>query len=70
MSSLKKGVLKDFDTAEYTATIEIANSGKQYLEGIAVAKNILSGEMVAGRKLAVVFFDEHNVKDGVVVAVY
>jgi len=26
--------------------------------------------MMAGRNLAVLFFDEHNVKDAVVVAVY
>jgi len=27
-------------------------------------------EMVAGRKVVVVFFDEHNVKEAVVIAVY
>jgi hypothetical protein len=37
---------------------------------VAVARNLPSAEMVTGRKLAVVFFDEHSPKDAVVVAVY
>ena len=45
-------------------------SYKAYLEGIAVARDILASQMALGRKLAVVFFDEHNPKEAVVVAVY
>jgi hypothetical protein len=67
---LKKAVLKSFNTLEYTATIEVSNSGKLYLEGVPVAKNIPAVEMIAERKLAVIFFDEHNAKDAVIVAVY
>ena len=43
---------------------------KVYLEDVAVARNIAPAEMVSGRKVAVIFFDEHNVKEAVVVAVY
>ena len=43
---------------------------KVYLEDIAVARNLPAAEMVTGRKVAVVFFDEHNPKEAVVVAVY
>jgi hypothetical protein len=67
---IKKAVLKNFNTTENTATIEVSNSGKLYLEGVTVAKNIPAEEMVAERKLAVIFFDEHNARDAVVVAVY
>jgi hypothetical protein len=35
-----------------------------------VAHNLPAAEIAVGRKLAVLFFDEHNVKDAVVVAVY
>jgi len=52
------------------ATIEITGSGKIYLEGVPVAHNLPAAEITVGRKLAVLFFDEHNVKDAVVVAVY
>ena len=67
---LKKAVLRSFNSGSYTATVQIASSYKVYLEDVAVARNLASGEMVTGRKVAVVFFDEHNPKEAVVVAVY
>ncbi len=67
---LRKGVLKSFNSGDYTATVQLASSYKVYLEDVAVARNLPAVEMVAGRKVAVVFFDEHNVKEAVVVAVY
>ena len=68
--SLRKAVLKSFNPGDYTATIQLSGSYKAYLEGIAVARNLPAGEMAVGRKLAVIFFDEHNTKEAVVVAVY
>lgn len=67
---LRKAVLKSFDSGDYTATIQLAGSYKSYLEGIAVARNLPAAEMALGRKVAVIFFDEHNPKEAVVVAVY
>ncbi len=68
--SLRKGVLKSFNSGNYTATVQLAGSYKAYLEDITVARNLPSGEMTAGRKVAVIFFDEHNPREAVVVAVY
>ena len=68
--SLRKGVLRSFNSGNYTATVQIASSFKVYLENVIVARNLSSAEMVTGRKVAVVFFDEHNPKEAVVVAVY
>ena len=70
MVTVKKAILRDFDSGNYTATIEIAGSGKTYLEGVPVAQNLPVEEMLVGRKLAVIFFDEHNVKDAIVAAVF
>jgi hypothetical protein len=70
MSSLKRAVLRGFDSGNYTAVIELVGSGKVYLENIAVARSVPIMEMVVGREIVVVFFDEHNAKDAVVVAVY
>ena len=67
---LKKAVLRSFNSGNYTATVQLASSFKVYLEEIAVARNLPSVEMVAGRKVALVFFDEHNPKEAVVIAVY
>jgi len=67
---LRKGVLKNFNPGDYTATVQLSGSYKVYLEGIAVARNLPADEMSVGRKIAVIFFDENNAKDAVVVAVY
>jgi len=68
--NLRKAALKSFNPGDYTATIQVTGSYKAYLEGIAVARNLPAAEMAVGRKVAVVFFDEHNPKEAVVVAVY
>jgi len=67
---MKKAILKSFNSGNYTATVQLAGSYKVYLEDIAVARNLPVAEMTNGRKLAVVFFDEYNPKEAVVVAVY
>ena len=67
---VKKGVLKNFNSSTYTATVQFAGSYKVYLEDVAVARNLPTAEMTAGRKVAVILFDEHSPKEAVVVAVY
>jgi len=67
---IQQALLNSFDSASYTATVQIAGSHKAYLEGIAVARNIPAAEMVPGRKVAVLRFDEHNPREAVVAAVY
>jgi len=67
---LRKAILRSFNNTAYTATVQLSSSYKAYLEDVAVARNIPSSEMLAGRSVAVVFFDEHNPKEAVVLAVY
>ena len=67
---VRKGVIKGFDAGPYTATVQVAGSLSVWLEGITVARNIPSSEMVAGRSCALIFFDETNPEDAVVMAVY
>lgn len=66
----RKAVLKGFDTGAYLATIQISGSLSVWLQGVPVARNIPTAEMITGRNCAVIFFDPSNPKDGVVVAVY
>ena len=68
--NLRKGILKSFNSGDYTATVQLAGSYKAYLEGVAVARNLPAVEMALGRKVVVVFFDEHNAREAVVTAVY
>jgi len=46
--SMRKGVLKSFDSGTYTATVQLGGSYKVYLESIAVARNLPSAEMASG----------------------
>ena len=66
----KKAELRSFNSGNYTATVRITCSYKVYLEDITVARNLPAAEMITGRKVAVLFFDEHNPKEAVIVAVY
>lgn len=68
--TLKKAALKSFNSTSYTATVRLAGSYKVFLEDVSVARNLPQSEMVVGRKVAVIFFDEHNPKEAVVIAVY
>jgi hypothetical protein len=68
--NLRKAVLKNFNSGDYTATVQLAGSYKVYLEDVTVARNLPAAEMVQGRKVAVLFLDEHNAKEAVVIAVY
>ena len=67
---LRKAVLRSYNSGNYTATVQLAGSYKVYLEDITVARNLPLAEMIVGRKVAVIFFDEYNPKEAVVLAVY
>ena len=67
---IRKGELRNFNSGNYKATVRLATSYKVYLEDITVARNLPSAEMVTGRKVAVIFFDDHNAKEAVVMAIY
>ena len=68
--TIKKGTLKNFYSGSYTATVQITGSATAYLENVPVARNIPAVEMIANRRLAVIFFDKNNPADAVVVGVY
>ena len=67
---VRKGIIKGFDSGSYKATVQVAGSLSVWLEGVPVARNIASSEMVEGRSCALIFFDEPNPEDAVLVAVY
>lgn len=68
--NIKNGVLQGFNQVDYTALVKLSGSHKDYLEDIAVARNIEDTEMITGRKVVVLFFDTNNARDAVVIGVY
>ncbi len=67
---IKRGIVQGFDSGSYRATVQVAGSLSVWLENVAVARNIAAAEMVAGRSCAIIFFDETNPSDAVLVAIY
>ena len=68
--SISTAILRAFDSGAYTATLQLTGSLQLYVSGVPVARNIASGEMTAGRKVAVSMFDASNPADAVVFAVW
>ena len=68
--NIKQAILKTFNSSNYTATVQLVGSSQAYLENILVARNIPATELIAGRELAVLFFDEFRASDAVVAAVW
>jgi len=67
---IKKGILKSFNSDTCLATVQIAGSLSVWLEDIPTSRAIASTEMVSGRNVAVLFHDEGNPSDCVVIAVW
>lgn len=69
MADLRRALLRAFDGGSYTARLELV-SGQREVSGVPVSRGLPAGELVAGRKVAVLFFDPVNLTDAVVIAVY
>ena len=66
---LEIGILKSFDGTAYTAEVQLASSITTYFGAVPVARNITSGDMVAGRHVIIVAPDD-NPADTVLIAVF
>ncbi len=67
---MRRAILRAFDSGSYKATVEVAGSIAVWLDGVPVARNIASGELVAGRNVALLLFDPSNQNDAVIAAVW
>jgi len=68
--TIKRATIRAWNSGAHTATLQLSGSINLYLVGVATARNILSADMIVGRKCAVLFFDETNQADAVIIAVY
>ncbi len=67
---IRSATIRGWDAGTYTATVEIAGSLPVYLAGVPVARNIAGAEVVSGRPCAVLFFDEADPAEAVIIAIY
>jgi len=63
------GTLKTWDSVNYQAGVRLAGSITTYLDGVNVARNIASVDMVIDRQV-IVAMPGGNPKDAVVIAVF
>ncbi len=66
----RQGVLKAFNAGTYLADVQLTGSLHTYLVGVPTSRDIAAGDMVVGRKIAVLFFDDGNPGDAVLAAVF
>lgn len=67
---VRRAEIKAFDSGTHTATVQMAGSLSVWLSSVPVARNIGAAEVIVGRKCALIFFDDTNPDDAVIVAVY
>jgi hypothetical protein len=67
---VRTGILKAFDSGAYLATVQFFSSLRTFVASIPVSRDIASGDLVAGRRVAVAFFDPSNQSDAVLFAVW
>lgn len=68
--AIYRGRVVGFDSGSWTATVRLDGSAAQVLAGVPTARNIGSGEMLAGRRVLVDTGDHGELGDTVVFAVY
>ncbi|HEY7127822.1 MAG TPA: hypothetical protein VH540_28085 [Ktedonobacterales bacterium] len=67
---IRRGIIQAFDAPSWTATVQVLPSQGNYLTNIQVAKHVLAAEILPGDQCAVLFFDELNPADALIIAVY
>src|SRR5947209_19070094 len=67
---IKRGILQSFDSSTYTASVLILEATSAFLTGVPCSTHLDGTSAQAGAYCAVLFFDEQNLADAVVLAVY
>jgi hypothetical protein len=67
---IRRGIIQAFDADTWTATVQVLPSQGNYLTNLQVAKHLLAAGVLPGDQCAILFFDELNPADALVIAVY
>jgi len=67
---IKRGILQSFNPTNYTASVLLFEATSFALAGVPVANHIDGTSAVIGALCAVLFFDEHNPQDAVIIATF
>jgi len=67
---IKHGILQSFNPTTYTASVLLLEATSFALAGVPIANHIDGSSAILGALCAVLFFDEHNLQDAVVIATF
>lgn len=67
---IKRGIIQTFSPATYTAEVLLFEATSYFLAGVPVTNALDGTSGLAGALCAVLFFDEHNPQDAVVIATF
>ena len=67
---IRRGILQSFNAASYTASVLIIEATNYVLQSVPISTSVDGTSAIAGAACAVLFFDETNYTDGVIIAVY
>jgi hypothetical protein len=68
--SIKRGLLISFDNSTYTASVLIMEATSAFLSGVPIAAHMDGTSAISNAQCAVLFFDEQNSNDAVIIAIY
>lgn len=67
---IKRGILQAFNPSSYTASVLLFEATSYTLSGIPLANGIDGTSALVGSLCALLFFDEHNPQDAVIIATF
>ncbi len=67
---IRRGIIQAFSPATYTAAVLLFEATSSFLQGVPIANHIDGTSGLVGALCAVLFFDEHNPQDAVVIATF
>ena len=67
---IKRGIIQSFSASTYTASVLLFEATSCFLSGIPVSNTLDGTSGLAGALCAVLFFDEQNPQDAVVIATF
>ncbi len=67
---IRRAIIRDYDKATHTATIEVWGGLATWLENVPVSHQVNWWNLTAGTQCAALFFDDTDQQDAVIVATY
>src|SRR6202022_4690988 len=67
---IKRGIIQSFSASSYKASVLLFEATSHFLAGVPVSNTLDGTSGLVGALCAVLFFDEQNPQDAVVIAVF